>query len=192
MYPFYEADVRAGRLDRKKTQELVECLWLKLSEWVWTISSNTANYFAGYNQFQNLTVGGRKRDGSDGTNELSYICLKATESVRTHQPGLSVRIHPDSPDEFLMAVAELVSKGLGFPAIHSDRAGYEMLLQMGYDPEDARDWSNCGCVVPHFRKTGEWTSAVNVNFGAALEYALNQGKSRLSGKPCLLYTSRCV
>jgi len=81
-----------------------------------------------------------------------------------------------------MAVAELVSKGLGFPAIHSDRAGYEMLLQMGYDPEDARDWSNCGCVVPHFRKTGEWTSAVNVNFGAALEYALNQGRSRLSGK----------
>jgi len=80
-------------------------------------------------------------------------------------------------------LAELVSKGLGFPAIHSDRAGYEMLLQMGYDPEDARDWSNCGCVVPHFRKTGEWTSAVNVNFGAALEYALNQGKSRLSGKP---------
>ena len=182
MYPFYEADVKAGRLDRKKAQELVECLWLKLSEWVWTISSNTANYFAGYNQFQNLTVGGRKRDGSDGTNELSYICLKATESVKTHQPGLSVRIHPDCPDEFLMAVAELVSKGLGFPAIHSDRAGYEMLLQMGYDPEDARDWSNCGCVVPHFRKTGEWTSAVNVNFGAALEYALNQGKSRLSGK----------
>jgi len=182
MYPFYEADIKAGRLNREKAQELVECLWLKLSEWVWTISSNTANYFAGYNQFQNLTVGGRKRDGSDGTNELSYICLKATESVKTHQPGLSVRIHPDCPDEFLMAVAELVSKGLGFPAIHSDRAGYEMLLQMGYDPEDARDWSNCGCVVPHFRKTGEWTSAVNVNFGAALEYALNQGRSRLSGK----------
>jgi formate C-acetyltransferase len=36
--------------------------------------------------------------------------------------------------------------------------------------------------VPHFRKTGEWTSAVNVNFAAALEYALNEGKSRLTGK----------
>jgi len=33
-----------------------------------------------------------------------------------------------------------------------------------------------------FQKDGEWTSAVNVNFGAALEYALNQGRSRLSGK----------
>lgn len=183
MYPFYKSDVEKGQLNREKAQELIECLWLKLSEWVWTISSNTANYFAGYNQFQNLTVGGRKRDGSDGTNDLSYICLEATTSVKTHQPGLSVRIHPDSPHKFVMAVAKLVSKGLGFPAIHNDRAGADMLLQAGYDPEDARDWSNCGCVVPHFRKTGEWTSAVNVNFGAALEYALNEGKSRLTGEP---------
>ncbi len=182
MYPYFKADVEAGRLDETKAQELVECLWLKFSEWVWTISGNTANYFAGYNQFQNLTVGGRKRDGSDGTNELSYICLRATESMKTHQPGLSVRIAADCPEEFLMAVSKLVSTGMGFPAIHNDQAGAQMLLQAGYEPEDARDWNNCGCVVPHFRKTGEWTSAVNVNFGAALEYALNEGKSRLTGE----------
>lgn len=182
MYPYYKADIDSGRITKSQAQELIEALWIKLSEWVWTISSNTANYFAGYNQFQNLTVGGRKRDGSDATNELSYMCLKATESVKTHQPGLSVRIHPDCPDEFLMAVTRLVSRGTGFPAIHNDYAGSQMLLQAGYDPEDARDWSNCGCVVPHFRKTGEWTAAVNVNFGCALEYAINEGKSRLTGE----------
>ncbi|MFA9422610.1 MAG: pyruvate formate lyase family protein, partial [Sedimentibacter sp.] len=38
----------------------------------------------------------------------------------------------------------------------------------------------CGCVVPHFRKTSEWTSAVNINFTAALEYALNKGNSRIT------------
>lgn len=183
MFPFYEADRAAGILTESRAQELVEALWIKLSEWVWTISANTANYFAGYNQFQNLTVGGRKRDGSDGTNAVSYLCLKATASVRTHQPGLSVRIHADSPEPFTTAVAELVRLGTGFPAIHSDDAGARMLLQAGYEPEDARDWSNCGCVVPHFRKTGQWTAAVNVNFGAALEYAMNGGKSRLTGEP---------
>lgn len=182
MYPYYENDIKSGRITKERAQELVEALWIKLSEWVWTISSNTASYFAGYNQFQNLTVGGRKRDGSDATNDLSYICLKATESVKTHQPGLSVRIHPDCPEEFLMAVCKLVKAGTGFPAIHNDYAGSQMLLQAGYEPEDARDWSNCGCVVPHFRKTGQWTAAVNINFGAALEYALNEGKSRLTGE----------
>lgn len=182
MFPYYQQDITGGRLNQPQAQELVEALWIKLSEWVWTISANTAGFFAGYNQFQNLTVGGRSREGFDATNALSYMCLQATDSVRTHQPGLSVRIHSDCPQEFIDAVCELVSKGTGFPAIHNDQAGTQMLLSAGYEPEDARDWSNCGCVVPHFRKTGEWTSAVNINFAAALEYALNQGKSRLSGE----------
>lgn len=182
MYPYYKADIEAGRMTHDEAQELVDALWLKLSEWVWTISANTADFFAGYNQFQNLTVGGRKRDGNDGTNAVSYMALEATKRVKTHQPGLSVRISPDGPEAFMRAVLELVKEGTGFPAIHSDRVGAQMLLQAGYEPEAARDWSNCGCVVPHYRKTGQWTAAVNVNFGAALEYALNQGKSRLDGK----------
>lgn len=182
MDPYYEKDLAAGAITEDAALELIEALWLKYSEWVWTISANTADYFAGYNQFQNLTVGGKTRDGHDGTNPITYLALKATEEVRTHQPGLSVRVQADCPKEFLDAITHLVSKGTGFPAIHSDSVGYQMLLNAGYEPEDARDWNNCGCVVPHNRKTGEWTAAVNMNFGSALEYALNQGKSLMTGQ----------
>lgn len=182
MYPYYKADIEKGISSDEEVQELIEALWIKYSEWVWTISANTAEFFAGYNQFQNLTVGGKTRTGKDGTNPISYMCLKATEKVMTHQPGLSVRVHQDTPTDFMNAITHLVSKGTGFPAIHNDTAGYQMLINAGYEPEDARDWNNCGCVVPHFRKTGEWTSAVNINFTAALEFALNEGKSRLSGE----------
>lgn len=180
--PYYEEDLAKKRITPEFAQELVEALWLKYSEWVWTISANTADYFAGYNQFQNLTVGGKKRDGSDGTNAMTYMALKATEETKTHQPGLSVRVHQDCPEEFMAAVTHLVSTGTGFPAIHNDSAGYQMLINAGYEPDDARDWNNCGCVVPHFRKTGEWTAAVNMNFGSAIEYALNEGKSLMTGK----------
>lgn len=182
MYPYYRQDIDAGVIKKKDAQELIDALWLKYSEWVWTISANTADYFAGYNQFQNLTVGGKTREGLNAVNELSYMALKATEEVKTHQPGLSVRIQADCPEEFMAAVTNLVSKGTGFPAIHNDSVGYQMLINAGYEPEDARDWNNCGCVVPHYRKTGEWTAAVNVNFGSALEYALNEGKSRMTGE----------
>lgn len=182
MYPYYKQDIDAGVIKKEDAQELIDALWLKYSEWVWTISANTADYFAGYNQFQNLTVGGKTREGLNAVNELSYMALKATEEVKTHQPGLSVRIQADCPEEFMAAVTNLVSKGTGFPAIHNDSVGYQMLINAGYEPEDARDWNNCGCVVPHYRKTGEWTAAVNVNFGSALEYALNKGKSRMTGE----------
>ncbi|WP_418538256.1 pyroglutamyl-peptidase I [Gemmiger sp.] len=55
--------IARGILQPDFAQELVDALWLKYSEWVWTISANTADYFAGYNQFQNLTVGGKTRSG---------------------------------------------------------------------------------------------------------------------------------
>ncbi len=93
-------DVQDGTLQPDFAQELVDALWLKYSEWVWTISANTADYFAGYNQFQNLTVGGK-----------------------THQPGLSVRVQADCPREFMDAVTHLVSTGTAFRVGAAGRAG---------------------------------------------------------------------
>jgi len=100
MYPYYKKDLDAGLITKEETQELIEALWLKYSEWVWTISANTADYFAGYNQFQNLTVGGRTREGLDATNDITYMCMNATAEAKTHQPGLSVRVHADCPMNF--------------------------------------------------------------------------------------------
>ena len=182
MYPYYKKDLEEGRIDRDTALELIECLWLKYSEWAWTISKNTASFFAGYTNFENLTIGGTKVDGTDATNDISYLAIQATRECMTHQPTLSCRIHPDCPPEFMEAVTELVSTGCGFPAIHGDRTGYQMLSNLGYQARDARDWNNCGCVVPHSRKTFEWTSAASISFAAALEFALNEGKSRLSGE----------
>ena len=186
IYPYYKADLDAGKIDYDTALELVECLWLKYSEWAWTISANTADFFAGYTNFENLTVGGTTKDGKDGTNAISYMAIQATKETKCHQPTLSCRISADCPPEFMEAVTDLVSTGSGFPAIHSDRTGYEMLRNLGYEPEDARDWNNCGCVVPHSRKTFEWTSSCNISFAAALEFALNEGKSRLTGEQVAL------
>ena len=43
MVPFYENDIKNGHITNEEAQELIEALWLKLSEWVWAISKNTAN-----------------------------------------------------------------------------------------------------------------------------------------------------
>jgi formate C-acetyltransferase len=180
--PYYEADLERGALTAEAAQELMDCLWIKLSEWVWAVSSNTARFFAGYSAFQNLTLGGRRPDGSDATNPVSYLCLRAAAHARTHQPNLSVRIHADCPEPFLLEVCRLVREGMGFPAVHNDRAGTAMLMAAGVPSDAARDWSNGGCVVPHSRKLGEWTAAANINLGSALEFALNDGRSRLTGQ----------
>ena len=43
MYPYYKQDIDAGVIKKKDAQELIDALWLKYSEWVWTISANTAD-----------------------------------------------------------------------------------------------------------------------------------------------------
>lgn len=182
MYPYYEADIDSGEVTRESAQELLECLWIKLSEWVWLLPANGARYYGGYNSFQNLTVGGRKKDGSDATNELSYMCLQATEDVRLPQPALSVRVHSATPERFMRAACELSRLGTGFPAFHNDTIGMQMMMYAGLPPEEARDWSLLGCVVPHHRKVGEWTDAGALNIAAAIELALNDGCSRLTGE----------
>jgi formate C-acetyltransferase len=176
--PYFQADLERGLITAEAAQELMDCLWIKLSEWVWAVSSNTARFFAGYSAFQNLTIGGKRADGSDATNPVSYMCLAAARHARTHQPNLSVRIHPDCPEPFLLAVCGLVREGMGFPAIHNDRTGTAMLLAAGVPLAAARDWNNGGCVVPHSRKVNEWTAAANINLGSALEFALNDGRNR--------------
>ena len=182
MHPYYAIDLERGAISPSEAQELINCLWIKLSEWVWFVSKNTASYFAGYNAFQNLTIGGKKDDGTDGTNDITYMCLEAAKTVRSHQPGLSVRIHPACPHLFLYKVCELIKEGAGFPAVHNDRIGAQMLTAVGLSHKDAMDWSNCGCVVPHSRKISEWTSACNINLAAAMEFVLSNGKSRVNGK----------
>lgn len=32
LYPFYKADIEAGRLTEEEAQELLDCLWVKFSE----------------------------------------------------------------------------------------------------------------------------------------------------------------
>ena len=125
MQPYFEADVARGAITREQAQELVNCLWIKLSEWFWLLPINGAEYFTGYNPFQNCTIGGRRKDGSDAVNDVSYMCLEATTTVRLPQPALSIRIHSDTGEDFLRAACRLSRLGTGFPAFHNDRVGAE-------------------------------------------------------------------
>ena len=109
------------------------------------------------------------------------MCL-GRRTRATPQPALSVRIDADTPEAFLRAACKLSRLGTGFPGFHNDRVGTQMMMYAGLPPEEARDWNLLGCVVPHQRKIGEWTDAGAYNMAAAVEWALADGRSRLTGE----------
>lgn len=180
MYPFYKADIEAGRITEEQAQELLDCLWVKFSEPCLFQDATTARYSAGYPLFQNLCVGGVDENGMDAVNDLSYLVLQATMDVRMFQPSLSVKYNlARNPDRFLRKVVELIQLGTGFPAFHSDEAGILMMLNKGVPLPEAYGWNPCGCVETSLAgKQRCYTSYADYNLGAIVEFALNDGKSR--------------
>ncbi|MCF8069794.1 MAG: glycyl radical protein [Desulfobacterales bacterium] len=182
LFPFYKSDIEKKELSENEVLEIIECLYLKFAENTWFLSKNAAMYFAGYQPYQNITVGGVKPDGSDATNELSYKFIKAKMDVQLHSPSLAVRIYKQSPEEFLLAVAKLSKMGTGFPAIHNDEAAIKMMLQTGATIEDARNYQLVGCVEPYIPgKMSKWTDGGHYNFASAIEFALTNGISLMNG-----------
>ena len=178
LYPFYKADLEEGRLTREEALEIIECLYVKFAENTWFLSKNAAMYFAGYQPYQNITVGGIKPDGSDATNELSFLFIEAKMDVRLHSPSLAVRVYQQSPEEFLLAIARLSKLGTGFPAIHNDEVAIKMMLLTGATIEDARNYQLVGCVEPYIPgKMSKWTDGGHYNFASAVEFALTNGVS---------------
>lgn len=182
LYPYYKTDLEKGSLTDEKALELIECLYVKFPEHTWFLSKNASMYFAGYQPYQGICVGGVTRNGKDATNELSYLFITAKMHVRLHSPSLSVRVHKQTPEKLLFKAAELSKTGTGFPAYHSDEVTIKMLLSTGALIEDARDYSLVGCVEPYVPgKMSKWTDGGHYNFASAIEFVLTNGKSLING-----------
>lgn len=182
VYPLYEADINSGKMTREEAFELMGCFLIKCSEMMWVSNEGGAKFFAGYQPFVNLTIGGQKRSGGDATNDLTYLIMDAVKHVKVYQPSLACRIHNQSPQEYLKKIVEVVKAGLGFPACHFDDAHIKMMLSKGFSMEDARDYCLMGCVEP--QKSGriyQWTSTGYTQWPIAIEFVLDRGVMKWHG-----------
>lgn len=183
VFPLFDADKRAGAMNDAQAFELMGCFLIKCSEMVWYTPGATATYFAGYMPFINMTVGGLKREGGDGTNDLTYLVMDAVEKVKVYQPSLACRIHNQSPPRYLEKIVDIIKAGIGMPACHFDDAHIKIMLRKGFDFDDARDYCLMGCVEP--QKSGrihQWTAGGFTQWPITLEMALNRGVLKSYGE----------
>ena len=174
--PCYSSDVESGKLTEQQALELMGCFMIKCSEMIWYTPGATAKYFAGYMPFINMCVGGLKREGGDGTNELTYLIMDAVQKVKMYQPSLACRIHNQSPQKYLDKIVDVIKAGVGMPACHFDDAHIKMMLRKGFDYDDARDYCLMGCVEP--QKSGrihQWTAGGFTQWPITIEMAFNRG-----------------
>jgi formate C-acetyltransferase len=171
-YPYYRKDRDAGRISDADAAELIQNLWIKINvgRKLWAVS-------------QNAMLGGVHSDGSDATNELTYLILDATEDLRIPLPTITIKAHRGTPAKLFDRAIQFLLKGRGQPTIINDDIVVESKVATGVSLEDARQSVIAGCQEPlvqgaeNARTTASWFSLPR-----CLELALNNGVSLLTGK----------
>ncbi|MDR2535995.1 MAG: glycyl radical protein [Treponema sp.] len=185
LYPFYERDMRAGKITEDKACELLTNLWLKTFS-INKIQSGTHTRFsAGSPLYQNVTIGGQlfRPQPKDAVNPMSYLILRSIAQTKLPQPNLTVRYHKGLEDRFMRECVEVIRLGFGMPAFNSDEVIIPFFTAKGISPEDAYDYSAVGweeVAVP-----GKWsyrcTGMSFLNLPKSLLIALNNGVDPQTG-----------
>ena len=189
LLPFFENGLNDGSLSREKAIELLQCFWIKFNNHpappkigVTALESNT------YTDFSLINVGGVKPDGSDATNELSFIILDVIEEMRILQPSSMVQISKKNPDSILRRAIKIIKTGFGQPSIFNTDAIVRELVSQGKSPEDARKGGASGCVESGAFGTEAYFLTGYFNLAKVLEITLNNGRDHLTGKQTGLKT----
>ena len=163
LFPYYRRDIERGTLTEEEAFELICCLWVKL--------------YRDYD-VQQSCVGGCLTDGSSAVNALSWMMLDATEALGFIR-CLSVRFSPETEPAFIRRALEVVGHlQKGVPFFFNDSVMIPALTAKGIALEDARDYTQIGCVetvIPG--KSNPHAVTCEINLLKALEYAFGGGKS---------------
>ncbi len=139
MWPFLAADMEKGMTEDEA---------LDLTSEFFLSFNRDSDLYIGMQQGDNgqsLMLGGCDREGKSAVNPLTAICLRASLRNRRIDPKINLRVDRDTPLSLYELATELTKQGLGFPQYANDDVVIPALVQMGYDIEDARDYTVAAC-----------------------------------------------
>jgi len=189
LYPFYKQGLENGTLTREKAREMLQAFWVKFNNQPAPPKVGvTAEESGTYTDFALINIGGLKPDGSDASNELSYLILDVVEEMRLVQPSSMVQLSAKNPDSLLLRALKIVRTGFGQPSIFNADAIVQELVRQGKIVEDARKGGASGCVEAGAFGHEAYILTGYFNIPKVLEITLNNGVDPRTGKKIGLET----
>ncbi|HPT64987.1 MAG TPA: glycyl radical protein [Acetomicrobium sp.] len=189
LLPFYEREVSSGMLARDEAKELLEAFWVKFNNQPAVPKVRvTAEESFTYNDFTKINIGGLKKDGSDGVNEVSYLLLEVLDEMRTLQPNTAVQASVKNPERFIVEALNVVGPGFGEPPFFNFDGVIVKALRQGKSLEDARTAGVSGCVETGAFGKESYILTGYFNLPKILEITLNDGVDPVTGKKLGLST----
>jgi benzylsuccinate synthase len=196
-WPYYEADMRAGRISREQALEFVECLFLKIQELgaplEWPVSFTGGS---GGEVFYTANICGTSPEGGDASNDLSCIVMEALCNLRLTQPPIALRYHRSISPDVVERAIDLGRVGLGHPAYFNEELLEKWGLMRGWSPEEARNTQASACVANNIMgKTVAATGLIEiggVNLVKTLEEVLNANEQEVESGAIVLASGKDV
>ncbi|MEJ2718477.1 MAG: pyruvate formate lyase family protein [Deltaproteobacteria bacterium] len=181
--PYYETDLREGKITREGAAELMQLLWVKFHELGLVYSPMLSGIYGGVESLQAITLGGVDDEGNDITNEMTYLVLETAETMHTLEPSIALRYHDGTPTELLSRATDVIRSGIGYPSFFNDKALIPMLESWGVPLTDARDYAVSGCVYIEIPGKNIARRAVGgLVLPKCLWWALHQGRDPKTGR----------
>lgn len=186
-WPYLEADLKAERLTMDEAREIVEAFLLK-ANCFYRAAPPVLNEIVGVgNTYQHTTIGGVDPDtGEDATNPVTYLILESMGNLMLHDPTISLRVHPGTPDRLWECAIETTKKVGGLPLFQNDEVITPALVERGFELRDARDYGIIGC--QEIVGSGNDYPAPNgslckatIHYATILVMALNNGTNPFNG-----------
>ncbi len=184
LFPFYQADLQAGRLTREQAAEWLQCLFIRhnyaydYQGWVGTNQGINASFG------QLITLGGIDERGEDASNDLTYLMLDVIEALNLLEPKPNIRLHRRTPDRLLRRVVDMIAGSQGSPFLMNfDEASMQGLRWQGLPEHELWNYAPVGCLENTLQgcdRSG--TVDVNFNLAKSVELALHDGRDVASGE----------
>ncbi len=148
MYPYWKRDIEEGRLTEEEAFSLLEEFF--------TTFNRDHDLYPGVQQGDNgqsMMLGGCDKQGNPVYNDLSTACLRASRELMMIDPKINLRVDKNTPPEVYYEGTLLTKAGLGFPQYANDDVVIPGLVRLGYELEDARDYTVAACwefIIPRW------------------------------------------
>lgn len=168
LFPFYEADRKAGRISDAEVLRLVENFTLKMYD----------NTFWGpeHHLTQGLCLGGSTPAGRDLTNRLTWLFVEGATNLSLPEPLVWIRWHPTINQEFFDFCLSRLERSTCFPLMWNDNSVPYALMELGISREDAFNYIAVGCNELAIPGQMYFNPGANISYLQAIEAVLTSGK----------------
>ncbi len=177
LYPFYEADIKHGRLTEEEAYELI-CKFLITFDMHYDHDMLMVGY-ADHELENTYVLGGCDLNGTPLFNALTRLFLKATREERIIFPKVKCRFSKSSPKDYFDEINAAVVKGASVILYQNDDAVIPALIRSGKTVAEARDYIVTGCWGIQCNGVEKFDGGAYVNMLKPFEYSLHRKTDKM-------------